>query len=308
MTIPVALFAYARSEHLLNTLAGLRANKSPVIYAFSDGPHTPDREPDVAAVRKILREVDWCEIILYERDENWGLGRSILAGVSEVLSKHEAVIVVEDDLVCVPGTYQYLSAALNYYQDFPIVMSITGWTHPLVTPHNVLDQPYFDGRAECWVWGTWARAWQGMDRDAKTLMQACKARGIDIYGYGADLLMMAEVELQKNIWAVRFLYHHILHGGLCLRPPYSLVEHIGFDMLATHSNDDNIWGSPPPKACPPLPDVWPAPVEHPECAALWQKVYGSKPSRSSLSPWLKRAIRGLQKVVSQTGSQVRGLN
>ena len=29
---------------------------------------------------------------------------------------------------------------------------ITGWTHPPVAPADVGNQPYFDGRAECWVW------------------------------------------------------------------------------------------------------------------------------------------------------------
>jgi len=302
--IPVALFAYARPDHLRRTLAGLRANKVPLIYAFSDGPRTPDKEPSVAAVREILRTIDWCEIILCERDENWGLGRSILAGVSSILSEHETVIVFEDDLVCVPGTYQYLSAALHHYRDVPAVMSVTGWTHPRVTPRDVLDQPYFDGRAECWVWGTWVRAWQGMNQDAKTLMQACEARGIDVYRYGADLPAMAEVELQRNIWAVRFLYLHLLRGELCLRPPYSMVEHVGFDILATNTGDGSKWANPPLRACPPLPDEWPTPVEHPECASLWQMAYGTKSVKSTLTSRSRRVVRRARKVISQTARRL----
>jgi hypothetical protein len=98
-------------------------------------------------------------------------------------------------------------------------MSVTGWTHPLVTPGVVADQPYFDGRAECLVWGTWARAWQGMEIDANTLMQQCKDQGSDIYICGADLVDMAIAERKQNIWAVRFLYLHILKKGFCMRPP-----------------------------------------------------------------------------------------
>ncbi len=110
--IPVALFAYARPDHLRRTLDSLRANQVPSIYAFSDGPHTPDKQPAVDEVRKTLRTIDWCEVVLVEGQENWGLGRSILAGVTDVLDKRDAVIVFEDDLICVPGTYQYLRAAL----------------------------------------------------------------------------------------------------------------------------------------------------------------------------------------------------
>jgi hypothetical protein len=275
--IPVVLFAYARPDHLRRTLACLRENRVPLIYAFSDGPRTPDKAPAVAQVRHILRSIDWCEVILCEREENLGLGRSIRAGVTSVLEKHDAVIVFEDDLICVPGTYDYLCAALRHYRDEPRVMSATGWTHPRVTPPDVGDQPYFDGRAECWVWGTWARAWKGMEEDAQTLMRRCAAAGIDPYRYGADLPEMAKTELSRNIWAVRWLYLHILRGGLCLRPPWSMVEHVGFDHLATNARYSEGWQNPPLRRCPPLPRRWPEPVEHPQCVQLWQAACGTSP-------------------------------
>lgn len=297
-TIPIALFAYARPDHLRRTLACLQENEVPLIYVFSDGPRTPDKEPAVAEVRQILHSINWCEIVLCERDKNLGLGYSIRTGVTSVLSQHPAVIVFEDDLICVPGTYAYLTAALQHYWNEPAVMSVTGWTHPRVTPANVTDLPYFDGRAECWVWGTWARSWEGMGRDAKTLTQECRLRGIDVYRYGADLLEMAEIELQKNIWAVRWLYLHILCGGLCLRPPHSLVEHIGFDAQATNAFGALEWANPPLLSCPPIPSTWPVPIENPQCPGLWQQAYGGRPT------FLKRVRRKTRRTL---GAAVRYL-
>jgi hypothetical protein len=252
----------------------------PLIYAFSDGPGDPGKVPAVARVRQMLRAIDWCEVVLCEREINLGLGRSILTGVTEVLDEHEAAIIVEDDLVCVPGTYDYLGGALEQYRDDHRVMSVAGWTHPSVTPSDIADMPYFDGRAECWVWGTWTRAWQGMKEDAKTLRQKCQAKGIDIYRYGADLPAMAEIELERNIWAVRFLYWHILNRGLCLRPPWSMVKHIGFDAEATNAVSESwLWNSPL-EPSPPIPARWPAPVEHPACPGLWQAAFGACPADS----------------------------
>jgi len=292
-SIPIILFAYARPDHLRQTLECLRANEVPLIYAFSDAPRTPDKAPAVVHVREMLRAIDWCEVVLCERETNLGLGRSILTGVSAVLGEHEAAIIVEDDLVCVPGTYDYLCAALEHYRDDPRVMSVTGWTHPLVTPSDITDQPYFDGRAECWIWGTWARAWQGMQEDARTVMQKCQAEGIDVYRYGADLPSMAEVELQMNIWAVRFLYSHILNRGLCLRPPWSIVESIGFDAEATNTREDAWLKNPPLNPCPPIPALWPEPVEHPQCYSLWQKVCGTRSTDSA------RAYRFARRLASR---------
>jgi len=300
MTIPIILFAYSRPDCLRHTLECLKSNRVPLIYAYSDGPRRPDDAVGVAHVRQMLHEINWCEVVLCERGTNLGLGLSVRTGVSEVLNKHEAVIVYEDDLICVPGTYAYLCAALENYADDPRVMSVTGWTHPLITPSDVGEQPYFDGRAECLVWGTWARAWQGMEHDARTMMRLCKTRSIDIYRYGADLVGMAEVELQRNIWAVRFLYSHILNRGLCLRPPWSMVEHIGYGMEATNAVAAGKWASLPLKACPPMPRHWPEPLEHPECALLQQKACGMRPALP------KRLYRQVRRSVSHVVRRVRG--
>ncbi|MEN9935460.1 MAG: hypothetical protein RLZZ387_2039 [Chloroflexota bacterium] len=277
-TIPVILFAYARPDLLRRTLDALRSNDVPLIYAFSDGPRTPDTAAAVDEVRRMLRGIDWCEVRLVERSENLGLGRSVRDGVTRVLAEHEAAIVVEDDLICVPGTYAWMCAALCAYRDNPGVMSVSAWTHPRITPRDIADQPYFDGRAECWIWGTWARAWQGMDRTARELVQACEERGIDPYRYGADLMEMARIELERNIWAVRWFYLHILNGGLCVRPPWSMVEHIGFDPRATNAPSASGWNNASLRPAPPIPHVWPTPAEHPDLSRVWQRVEGGHPT------------------------------
>lgn len=303
-TIPVILFAYSRPDHLRQTLDCLRENRVPLVYAFSDGPGTEDQASAVSQVREMLRAIAWCEVVLCERETNLGLGRSILTGVTEVLSNHEAAIIFEDDLICVPGTYEYLCAALERYRDDARVMSVTGWTHPRITPHDVTDQPYFDGRAECWIWGTWARAWRGMDRSAEQLMDDCAAKGLDVYSYGGDLPVMAKEELRRNIWAVRFLYWHILNHGLCLRPPWSMVEHIGFDPGGTNARAVSWVKNPLLKSCPTIPAEWPESLEHPACSGLWQEAYGGPPSprASAISGRIKRALRTA--AVGLTGSKV----
>jgi hypothetical protein len=274
--IPVVLFAYARPNHLQRTLTCLRENNIPILYAFSDGPKTPDVVDRVNEVRDILRSIDWCKVHLVERTENLGLGKSILTGVTEVFQKHETIIVFEDDLICVPGTYQYLCAVLDYYKDDPHVMSVTGWTHPRVTPATVTDQPYFDGRAESWSWGTWARAWKGMEQDAISMVDSCIEKKIDVDRYGADLLRLAKIEKEKNIWAVRFCYLHLLHNGLCMRPPHSLVDNVGFDKNGTNTIGPSDFSLGVLEKSPLIPREWPKAIENPECPRLWKKEYGGR--------------------------------
>lgn len=276
--IPVVLFAYARADVLARTLASLRENRVPLLYVFADGARGGADAPRVAATRALLRAIDWCEVRLVERAANLGLGRNVLAGVTDVASRHEAFIVWEDDLIAVPGTYAWLCAALQAYAGEPAVMSVTAWTHPRVTPRAPGEVPYLDGRAECWVWGTWARAWRGMNEaDAGAKLAAARRRGVAPAACGADLPAMAKVEAARNIWAVRWLYHHLEHGGLCVRPPWSMVEHIGLDALATNSQHATDWSNPPLRPAPPVPAVWPAPREHPEVRARWRAAYPPRP-------------------------------
>jgi hypothetical protein len=272
-TIPIVLFAYARPAHLARTLACLREDGVPLIQAFADGAKGAADAAAVTETRALLHAVDWCEMRIIEREKNLGLGRNVLAGVSEIASQFDAFIVWEDDLVCVPGTYAWMGAALRHYANDPRVMSVTGWTHPRVTPAEVGDRPYFDARAECWVWGSWPRAWQGMNEEtAREKMRMAGHHGLPRAAYGADLPKMARAEQRQNIWAVRWIYHHFQHRGLCLRPPWSMVEHIGFDAMATNASTAKDWKNPPLRRVPPLPGEWPEPREHPRCRGLWRQT------------------------------------
>jgi hypothetical protein len=107
------------------------------------------------------------------------------------------------------------------------------------------------------------------EQPALEKMHAAARRGLAPAAYGADLPVMAQAEQQKNIWAVRWLYHHLQQGGLCLRPPWSMVEHIGFDPSATNAAAATDWANPPLRAVPPLPPAWPPAVEHPGCQPAW---------------------------------------
>jgi len=263
-----------------------RENQVGRLEVFADGAKGPADAAEVAATREEIRRIDWVEARLTERATNLGLGRNVLSGLAEIAAREPAFIVWEDDLVAVPGTYRWMCSALRAYADDPRVMSVTGWTHPRVTPPGIGDQPYFDGRAECWVWGSWPRAWTGMDESAAEKLAAWRRRGGDPGAYGDDLPAMAREEGARNIWAVRWLYHHLVHGGLCLRPPWSMVEHRGFED-ATNAAMATKWENPALQPAPPVPARWPEPVEHPGCRSCW-KQFARRDWRARWRRWWRR--------------------
>lgn len=262
----------------------------------------------MVAVRKLVRAIDWCPVEVVERAKNLGLGPSIRSGVSEVLKRYEQVIVFEDDIDCVAGTYEYMLAALSHYAHDPRVMSVSGWTHPALRPPIPANECYFDGRFACWGWGTWRRAWVGMGVSAPWLLALCRVRGVRPERYGWDTIQMAHNERRKQLWAVRFSLLHFLRRGLALHPPRSLTNHVGFDDSTTSMVTDDCWRLASLDPCPTIPDKWPEPVEHPELASLWRKTHGEPESWAVTARKYWWRTNAFLRRVGVAGKRMKGRN
>ena len=308
--VPVILFAYRRVATLRQVLEALKRDGVPLIIAFLDGARDAGDVAKVREVRSLVRAVDWCKTCVIERETNLGLGVSILSGMAEVFQEYESAIVFEDDIVCVPGTYTYLCDALNYYRDEKRVMSIGAYTHTCLRPDNVGNNSYFDGRFLCWGWASWRRSWVAMQAgSAIDMYWQCRLRGRDVHRYGTDLERQALREKEANIWAVRFCLLHILRRGLCLHPPVSLVQNIGFEPDATNTRgpDDQWRQEYMPKHASYFCPVQGGIREHPAASCALRKVFGSPTCRSPLErlQGIRWSIRPLFKALLRAHTYCR---
>ncbi|HVZ47886.1 MAG TPA: hypothetical protein VG916_03810 [Gemmatimonadaceae bacterium] len=293
-TIPVALFAYRRPDLLERCLASLRANAVPLIYAFSDGARDAAVRDDVIAVRALLHAVDWTRIEVIAAPQNLGVGTSELRGISHVLDRHDAAVMVEEDLEFVPGTYDFLVRALRHYADTPKAMGVTAWAHPRLTPAGQ-TQPYFTGRMSSLMWGTWRRAWAGVrETNSLDLLRECAAKGVDVTRFGYDLATPVDNDEARGHWDRRFNLHMLARGGLFLFPATSMVRHTGYDERATNSPNGKGWEEDVRPAPDPAAVRWPAVVEQPGSGDLWRREVGPPPLtfmgrvRRKLRRWLRR--------------------
>jgi hypothetical protein len=280
--VPVALFAFRRADLLTRTLAGLRANRVPLIHAYSDGPRDDAEAADVAEVRRILRSVDWAELRLVERPANLGLNRSLVGGISDTLAAHGEIVVCEDDVEMAAGAYAYLLAALDRYQDETRVMCLNSWTHPRLTPAGAQDAPHFTGRCGGWGWATWRRAWDGFPAlPVAELRARCAARGIDTSKYGDDVTDWVTQDAKEVPWDMAFSLYMMLHDGLTLMPPRTMTAHIGYsDARASHVMDATGWEDHP-ESPPPLDGIrWPPVRENQEAIELWRRAMNAPPRPS----------------------------
>ena len=247
---PIALFAYRRRDHLDATVQSLLRNpeaSQTALTIFSDGAKGEQDRDDVAAVRAYAAQVTgFASVEVVKRPHNFGLAASIIDGVTTMLSRHERVIVVEDDLLVSPYFLAYMNDGLDRYADDGKVASIHAYIYPLREP---VPETFFLRGADCWGWATWSRAWQHFRSDGPALLKELKAqrltRAFD-FGGGAAFTEMLENQIKglNNSWAIRWHAACFLDGMLTLYPGRSLVHNIGNDGSGTHLTDDtqNIFG------------------------------------------------------------------
>jgi len=62
---------------------------------------------------------------------NFGLAKSIISGVTEIVNHYGKIIVVEDDLVTSPYFLKFMNDGLELYKDAEKVITVGGYMYPL---------------------------------------------------------------------------------------------------------------------------------------------------------------------------------
>lgn len=238
---PIALFVYDRPEHTRLTLQALSRNPEAIhsdLYIYSDGPKDLNSVSAVNKVRSLIRECSgFKSIAIVEQEENIGLAKSILGGVTKLLHKFSTLIVLEDDLVVSPTFLKFMNAGLDLYRNDERVGSIHGYTYPCADP---LPDTFFLRGGDCWGWATWARAWKYINLDGSILMRELEERNLtetfDLEGaYPYVKMLKNQIQGKNDSWAIRWHASLFLKNMLTLYPGRSLVQNIGHDGTGVHS-------------------------------------------------------------------------
>ena len=245
---PVILFVYARPDHTERTLDALAANRLAAetdVHIFADAPRPGDEE-GAAQVREVIAEDrPFRSVRIVQRERNLGLADNIVAGVNELLAAHEAVIVLEDDIVTSPDFLTFMNDCLVRYRDDTSIWHVNGWAHPVA--HNETATAFFTPLMECWGWATWRDRWAHFRRDPDGLIRSwdrAKQRA-----FNADGSYDYWFDIRRNAWGVVrtwavFWYATIFeHDGLCVSPPHSLTTNIGIDGSGENSGARDVYGT-----------------------------------------------------------------
>lgn len=248
---PIVLFVYQRPQgarKVIESLLRYSDMTGQMLYIFSDAAKGEFDREDVEEVRHFIREVKgFGEVRIIERDVHLGLAGSIIQGVSHVLSKYGSAIVLEDDLVPRRGFFEYISKALQFYQDDKRVFSISGFSYGFSLPDEFPHDVYPLTRGCSWGWATWSDRWFNVDwrTSEYTARLADKEFRQALTRSGSDIRSLLERQSRGKIdsWAIRWYCHQVLHGLLTIYPRTTLIDNDGFDDKATHTKVYNRYRS-----------------------------------------------------------------
>lgn len=275
---PILLFVYNRPEHTRRLITSLQANRQAAqshLIVYADQARNEEDRPKVEEVRQYIHSLQgFGSVELVERNENWGLARNVIDGVTTQLMRYDRIIVLEDDLVVAPYFLQFMNEALETYKDEERIGHIQACDF---TQDSSLPDTFLIKWTGSWGWATWARAWKHFNPNGQQLLEQLERRKLtrtfDFNGnYPFTRMLRRQIAGLNNSWAIRWNASLFLTDILSLNVGKSLVQNTGFDGSGTNCGggglyDSTLWMKP-------LPVIPISPVaENQEARHVFERYY-----------------------------------
>lgn len=255
---PVIIFNYNRPDHSLRVWDALSRNelaRDTELYLYCDGPKenaSLEMKQRILSLHEQAKQyaIDapktgkFKAVHVVCAEANKGLANSIIGGVSDVMSKHSRVIVLEDDLLTSQYFLKYMNTALDKYGSYPAVFSIGGYNFPpqkMSIPKDYPYDAYVSVRCCSWGWATWKEKWERIDWSLNYMEEFLKQpEQIEAFNRGGDDLtemLCMQRDHKIDSWAIRFAFQHFYHHAVTILPCVSYVDNIGCDGTGEHCVD-----------------------------------------------------------------------
>lgn len=250
LNTPVLFLIFNRPDTTSKVFEEIRKVKPKRLYVAADGPrhHIEGESVRVEKVREIAMKVDWhCEVRTLFREENLGCKIAVSSAITWFFEQEEEGIILEDDCLPSKSFFFYCEELLKLYSNDERIFIISGYNKQQVWHPEFYDY-FFSNLGGIWGWATWRRAWVHYDGEMKSLEQLAKtaffesALGKELGKLRKKQLLEAKKQIKSgkiNTWGYPWGYSRNIHKGLACVPSISLIQNIGFDEQATHTNKTN---------------------------------------------------------------------
>ena len=256
---PVIIFNYNRLDHSRQTWEALSRNQYAAeteLYLYCDGPKanaSDEMRQHIAELHAQAKqyaidapkEGKFKAVYVVCSEANKGLANSIIGGVSEIIAKHGRVIVLEDDLLTSPYFLKYMNTALDKYERYPSVFTISANRPPvnkMFIPADYEYDVFVSLRPFSTGWATWKDKWEKIDWSLDYLEEFLKhPEQIKAFNRGGDDLtnmLLLQRDHKIDSWAIRYSFQLYYHHAVAILPCVPYVDNIGFDGTGIHSWND----------------------------------------------------------------------
>ncbi len=256
MKAPLVIFAYNREDKLrecIGSLSEADGHDETEVFVFADGAKGEQDRAGVEGVGRFLEELckenGFKELTVVKRPRNMGLAENVISGVSEVISKHGRVIVVEDDLTVTGDFLDFMNEALDYYEDDEKIWSVTGLSEPLKSLSGYGHDIYYSYRASSTGWGTWSDRWETVDWDMKRYEEVLSDKGLRkrFERGGRDMTRILKDQKMGLVdsWSIRWCLAQSLQDKYTVYPTHSFIHNSGYDSSGTNSPKPSVMNENP---------------------------------------------------------------
>jgi hypothetical protein len=271
MRSAVLLLVFNRPDTTRQVFEAIRAARPPRLYVSADGPRrNKDGESSICEeVRRLATAVDWpCEVKTMFREKNLGCRLGVSTGISWFFEQEEEGIILEDDVLPLPGFFNYCDELLEKYRNDERIGTIGG-CNLISNLSNPTASYFYSIYSNIWGWASWRRVWKHYDVEMKAWPTWRKQDRLSKY-LGRN--RMVNTYFQRcfdithkgnlNTWDYQLSFTCFSLGLLTIIPSYNQIRNLGFGLDGTHMN-----------AGTPIPSYIAESIPHPITFPLSHPVY-----------------------------------
>lgn len=240
--VALLLLGYNRPELLKKRILQVCETEITNIFISIDGgnlSHTSEMESVKSFAGNIFQN---CNLSLIHHKENLGMTRHISSSISKVLSSHDYIIVVEDDVVLSKNFIQNMLLGLNVLKEKEYLGVVSGYSSffnkNLNNKWMRINTPSF------WGWACSKDTWKNYDFDlTNTSIEDDLAKSDSwrsMHKFQRDHLLGQFLKLQRDplfTWDVQLWFHLLKNNFVSIAPVFAFSGNEGFgDTRARHTN------------------------------------------------------------------------
>jgi hypothetical protein len=158
----VLLIVFNRIATVSRVFDAIRLERPDRLYIAADGPRNVDGT-DIRSceeVRRYVSNIDWpCDVKYLFRDVNLGCTKSVLSAIDWFFHYEDCGIILEDDCLPLPRSYDFFSYGLLQFRDSSDIFSISGHNFALGESFGRIAPFVLSNIPNIWGWATWRDRW-----------------------------------------------------------------------------------------------------------------------------------------------------